>query len=122
MLHATLTITTHSIPTDSDLNSLGIVFGGWTLANIDRAGSNIAVNIAGKSVTYTINNMKFKRPIYSKERVYFHSTLISIDGSEIEVHVSVTVTRDNKHVEVAKADVCYVAIDDKGQRRQIDNC
>ncbi|MPV86809.1 acyl-CoA thioesterase [Ostreibacterium oceani] len=104
------------IPFPKDTNPGGIVFGGWTLAQFDVAGSVIARREARKQnmslVTKAVNHMEFILPIYVGDRVSFYAQLASQGSTSYVVDMVATAERySGEGVElVAKAAYVYVQI------------
>ena len=106
------------IPRAKDLNSRGIVFGGWTLSQLDIAGSMEAWPVTNGHVTSKVDNVKFIRPILQDEMVYFlgEVTAINQDRGEVQVHIDACIFENNEYIDVAQGDLTFVKVDENGKR------
>ncbi len=109
-------LTLSVIPLPRDANMQGAVFGGWTLQQLDLAGSVPARRIAFKTheraVTKAVNHVDFLAPIYIGDKVNFYTQVASVGEKSITVHILVEVERYNngeKH-RAAEAELVYVRL------------
>lgn len=110
------------IPMPGDANAGGKVFGGWLLAQIDLAGSVLAVHLArGPVVTRAVTEVEFLAPIQIGDLVTLDAQLDSLGRTSIRVRVEVTAQGRGspKPQRVATASLVYVAIDDEQRPRRI---
>ncbi len=111
------------IPLPKDLNAQEVVFGGWTLQQIDLAGSVPAMRIArkdnAKAVTKTIQKVDFIAPVHVGDRVEFYTEIIGIEKRNITVATTVIAERfsSGKYETVAEAEVLYVSLPDRLKER-----
>ena len=101
-----------------DTNPAGNIFGGWILAQIDKAGAVAAREVAPIRVI-------FKEPVFVGDLVSCYAKIIGVGKTSIRVKVDVIVQRlneDNKVVKipVTSAEVTYVSVDRAGNKRVID--
>ncbi len=111
------------IPMPADCNANGDIFGGWVMAQVDLAGSVIPARYAkGRMATVAVKEFIFKQPVRVGDILSFFSTLTRIGRTSITVKVEVYAERfsdQGKYVKVTEASVTYVAIDEKGQPREV---
>jgi acyl-CoA thioesterase YciA len=111
------------IPMPADCNANGDIFGGWVMAQVDLAGSVLPARYAGgRMATVAVNEFVFKQPVRVGDILSFYSELTRIGRSSMTVRVEVYAERfqsQGRFVKVTEATVTYVAIDDKGQPREV---
>ena len=97
-----------------DTNSLGSIFGGVILSQIDLAASQEAYKQhPGKVVTVAMDKIEFKRPVFVGDAVSFFTETIKVGRTSIRVKVSVWANRrDGANIYVTEAIVTMVAVDD----------
>ena len=109
-----------------DTNPAGNIFGGWILAQIDKAGAVAAREVAPiRVVTISFKEVIFKEPVFVGGLVSCYAKIIGVGKTSIKVKVDVIVQRlneDNKVVKipVTSAEVTYVSVDRAGNKRVID--
>ncbi|AKT91267.1 acyl-CoA thioesterase [Campylobacter ureolyticus RIGS 9880] len=109
-----------------DTNPAGNIFGGWILAQIDKAGAVAAREVAPiRVVTISFKEVIFKEPVFVGDLVSCYAKIIGVGKTSIKVKVDVIVQRlneDNKVVKipVTSAEVTYVSVDRAGNKRVID--
>ncbi|HMN74671.1 MAG TPA: acyl-CoA thioesterase [Burkholderiaceae bacterium] len=112
------------MPLPADANANGDVFGGWIMAQVDLAGAVLPLRIAkGKIVTVAVNEFIFKQPVSIGDLLSFYAEVLRVGRTSITVRVEVYAERNPaapQVVKVTEATVTYVAIDAKGQPRQLD--
>ena len=107
-------------------NPAGNIFGGWILAQIDKAGAVAAREVAPiRVVTISFKEVIFKEPVFVGDLVSCYAKIIGVGKTSIKVKVDVIVQRlneDNKVVKipVTSAEVTYVSVDRAGNKRVID--
>jgi len=111
------------IPMPSDCNANGDIFGGWVMAQVDLAGSVVPARYAGgRMATVAVNEFVFKQPVRVGDILSFFSKLTRIGRTSITVKVEVYAERfgsQGQYIKVTEASVTYVAIDEKGQPREV---
>ena len=111
------------IPMPGDCNANGDIFGGWVMAQVDLAGSVIPARYTqGRMATVAVNEFVFKQPVKVGDILSFFSKVSRIGRTSITVKVEVYAERylaQGKYVKVTEASLTYVAIDEKGQPREI---
>ena len=112
------------IPMPADCNANGDIFGGWVMAQCDLAGSVIPARYAkGRMATVAVNEFVFKQPVRLGDILSFYSKLVRIGRTSITVTVEVFAERfraQGEYVKVTQATFTYVAIDDNGRPRPIE--
>jgi len=107
----------------SDANENGDIFGGWLMSQVDLAGSVSAYEVAkGRLATVAVNSLQFKQPIFIGDVVSFYAEVTKIGRTSISVHVEVYSQRrftSQGAYKVTEADLTYVAINEKGEKREI---
>ena len=111
------------IPMPADCNANGDIFGGWVMAQVDIAGSIIAVRRArGRVATVAVNSFQFKQPVSIGDLLSFWAREIHVGKTSITVQVEVTAERNPENpitVKVTDATLTYVAIDRSGSKRGV---
>ncbi|CAL4321628.1 acyl-CoA thioester hydrolase YciA [Buchnera aphidicola] len=113
------------VPTNSNTNSNGDIFGGWIMSQMDIAGAILAKEISkGKVVTVQVNNITFLKPISIGDIVSCYAEIIKIGTSSISINIEIWIkkissTPIGKKYIVAISNFIYVAIDDTGKPRTI---
>jgi acyl-CoA thioesterase YciA len=111
------------IPMPADANSNGDIFGGWIMAQVDLAGAVLSARIAkGRIATVAVNQFVFKQAVTIGDLLSFYASLVRIGRTSITVHVEVYAERNPaapQVVKVTEANLTYVAIDAKGQPREV---
>jgi len=107
-----------------DTNAAGTIFGGVILSYIDQAGAEEAIcNGARRVVTVAMNQVVFQEPVYVGDLVSFYTELISVGRTSVTVKVLVkSARRFNRDdlVDVTKAEITYVNVDEDGRPIPID--
>ena len=111
-----------AMPTHTNPN--GNIFGGWIMAQMDVAGSVVAVEYAGGWVTtVAVTSMEFHKPVFVGDLVSCFARIQKVGKTSITVKVEVFVqrARDGRLLsdKVTEAVIVYVAIDDQGRPRQL---
>ena len=111
------------MPLPADVNGNGDIFGGWLMAQVDRAGAVLPSRIAkGRIATVAVNQFIFKQPVSVGDLVSFYARIDRIGNTSITVHVEVFAERNPANlqtVKVTEANLTYVAIDGQGKPRPI---
>ena len=111
------------MPSPSDANVYGDVFGGWIMAQVDIAGSLPATRRAnGRVATIAVNSFLFKHPVFVGDLLTFYADIVKVGNTSITVNVEVYAERnpaDPQIVKVTQANLTYVAITNDGQPREI---
>ena len=112
------------IPMPADCNANGDIFGGWVMAQVDLAGSVIPARYAkGRQATVAVNEFVFKQPVRLGDILSFYSSLVRVGRTSITVKVEVFAERfraQGEYIKVTEATLTYVAIDENGRPRAIE--
>jgi acyl-CoA thioesterase YciA len=99
-----------------DTNSLGTIFGGTILAEIDLAAATEAHRYhPSMIVTIAMDKIEFKQPVFVGDLVSFFTSCTRIGRTSITVHVEVWAQRAadrSKKTYVTEASVTMVAVGD----------
>ena len=113
------------IPMPADCNANGDIFGGWVKAQVDLAGSVVPARyVNGRMATVAVNQFIFKQPVRVGDILSFFAEVTRIGNTSVTVQVEVYAERfhsQKKYVKVTQASLTYVAIDDAGRPRKIEN-
>lgn len=109
-----------------DVNALGSVFGGWIMAQVDIAASIPAFRHAkGKVATRAVNSFEFRESLFVGDVVSFYADLVRVGKTSLTVDVEVYAERlhqgAEKSIKVTQAQLTFVALDERGQPRMIQN-
>lgn len=105
-----------------DTNSLGDIFGGWLMSQVDIAGAVLAMRRAdGRVVTVAVNEFEFLQPVYVGDVVSCYTELERVGRTSLTVRVEVMSERqsDPAPLKVATARITYVAVDDERRPRAV---
>lgn len=101
-----------------DTNSLGNIFGGVILSNIDLAAAVHAKRVAPhRYVTKIMREVEFIAPVKVGDAVSFYTETIKIGKTSITIQVLVQVERGigkTEQIKVTEAEVVMVAVDKEG--------
>ena len=111
------------IPMPADCNANGDIFGGWVMAQVDRAGAVVpARHVDGRMATVAVNQFIFKQPGRVGDSLSFFAAVTRIGNTSVTVQVEVFAERfraQGRYIKVTEASLTYVAIDDAGRPRKI---
>lgn len=103
----------------ADTNAHGTIFGGKILSLIDQAGAIGAHRLGvGRVVTVAMREVVFTHPVRVGDIVSCYAEIIKVGRTSVTVCVRVVAHRPTdttRSVEVTKAEVVYVAIDEAGR-------
>ena len=107
-----------------DTNSQGTVFGGIILSYIDMAGAIEAHRHTrmDRFVTVAMREVIFHKPVLVGDLVSFYAETVKVGTTSITVRVIVEAERvgvSTEQVRVTEAEVVYVAVDEKRQKKVI---
>ncbi len=115
-----------TVPTSSDTNYAGDIFGGWIMAQVDLAGSIPAIRRArGRVATVAVNSFVFKHPVLIGDLVSFYAQIIRTGRTSITVDVTVYAQRGAREgekeicIKVTEAVLTYVAINEHRKPRML---
>jgi acyl-CoA thioesterase YciA len=111
------------VPMPKDTNSAGNIFGGWIMSQVDIAGSIAAIRRAkGKVVTVAVSEFQFHRPVFVGDLVSCYADVVKVGNTSLTVFVEVFAERGRlgEIIKVTQATLTYVAIDDQGNPRPVN--
>ncbi|HMV38160.1 acyl-CoA thioesterase [Plasticicumulans sp.] len=112
--------TMRTVAMPADTNPYGQIFGGWIMAQMDLAGSVLAIEYAqGRVATVAVHSMEFHQPVTVGDLVSSFARIERIGTTSITVRVEVFAQRPALCVKVTEAVIVYVAVDGEGQRRPL---
>ena len=117
-----LTVRVAAMPADTNAN--GDIFGGWVLSQMDVAGGIAGVETAqGRVVTVAIDAMHFIRPVRVGDVLCVYTEVASIGRTSMKMHVEAWARRFRSHrrEKVTVATFTYVAIDEHGRPRPVQD-
>ena len=107
-----------------DTNVAGDIFGGWIMSQVDLAGSIAASRRAnGRTVTVAVNSFQFHKPVYVGDLISCYANVTKVGHTSLTVFVEVFAERYPKRTEcvkVTEATLTFVAVDDNGKPRPVD--
>ena len=108
----------------ADTNAYGDIFGGWLMSIMDSAaGLTAARRSKGRAVTAAMDGMQFHQPVKVGDEVSVY-TEIEREG-RTSLTIAVEAWRRERHRETAakvtQAKFTFVAIDESGRPRPIDD-
>ena len=111
------------MPMPADLNQNGDVFGGWVMAQVDVAGAIPAMRRArGRVATISVNSFQFRQPVSVGDILSLYAEVVRVGTTSLIVRVEVFAERDYatpEVVRVTEAELTYVAIDERGNKREV---
>ena len=111
------------MPMPADSNHNGDIFGGWIMAQVDRAGAVLPARLArGRIATVAVNQFVFKQAVSVGDLLSFYAKVERVGTTSITVNVEVYAERnpaDLHVVKVTEANLTYVAIDSQGKPRAV---
>ena len=112
------------IPMPADTNGNGDIFGGWVMAQVDLAGSVLPARVVrGRMATVAVKEFIFKHPVRVGDILSFYASIARIGRTSVTVQVEVfaeAYRTQGQFVKVTEATLTYVAIDDQGRPRPIE--
>ena len=110
------------IPTrPADTNADGDIYGGWLLEKMETAGAIYAGQRACSRVAMVaVNTMAFLTPVEMGDVVSCYVRTLDIGRSSIRVLVEVWVNANDEPEKVTEGEFVYVALDDEGRTRPIE--
>ncbi|GAB1386898.1 acyl-CoA thioesterase [Melaminivora sp.] len=112
------------IPMPADTNVNGDIFGGWVMAQVDLAGSVLPARIiGGRMATVAVNEFIFKQPVRVGDLLSFFAEVTRIGRTSMTVQVEVyaeSQRTQGRYLKVTEARLTYVAIDEQGRPKVIE--
>lgn len=120
----TLQVRTIAMP--SDTNPSGDIFGGWVLSQMDIAGGTAAAQWAKSRVaTVGVEAMSFHKPVRVGDVLCCYARLEKQGTTSLSFHIEAWVIRAGTYqgdeVLVTEGDFTFVALDESGRKRKLDN-
>lgn len=107
----------------ADANAYGDIFGGWLLSLMDNgAGLTAARRAKGRAVTVAVDAMVFHAPVKVGDEVSVYTHIEKVGRSSIVIAVEAFRRHRSEDTEtrVTEAKFTFVAIDDHGHPRPVD--
>jgi acyl-CoA thioesterase YciA len=107
----------------ADTNAYGDIFGGWLLSLMDSgAGLFAARQSRGRAVTVALDGMQFHLPVGVGDEVSVYADLKRLGRSSMSIAVEAWRRHrtEDEEVKVTEATFTFVAIDDAGRPRAIN--
>ncbi len=115
-------LTLRVIALDRDTNSLGDIYAGWLVSQMDLAANSMAAQVAqGRTATVSIQRVDFISPVRVGSEVSCYTELAGIGNSSIKIEVQVW-TRDvltETPRKVSEGLFVFVAVDQAGRIRKV---
>jgi acyl-CoA thioesterase YciA len=111
-----------TIAMPADANPRGDIFGGWLLAQMDLAGSTVAIRRAGGRVaTVAVTSMTFHKPVFIGDELSCYVNIERVGRTSIAVKIESWVRRgvSGEAVKVTEGLFTYVAIDPDRKPRPV---
>lgn len=107
----------------ADANAYGDIFGGWLLSQMDMGAGLIAARYSrGRAVTIAMDGMQFHKPVKVGDEVSVYGQMKKVGRSSMTIEIEAW--RRHRHeeeqVRVTHATFTFVAIDDEGKPRAIE--
>lgn len=116
-------LSTRQLAMPRDTNPRGDIFGGWLLAQMDVAGSLLAVRRAGgRVVTVGVEAMAFHLPVKVGDVLCCYAEILKVGRTSITVRVEAWAEKQEgtfTAVKVTEGQFAYVAIDSQGEKRHV---
>jgi acyl-CoA thioesterase YciA len=117
-----LTLRTLAMP--SDTNPSGDIFGGWVLSQMDiAAGIAAGASAQGRVTTVAIDAMRFHSPVKVGDVLCVYAFVSRIGTTSITIELEAWVLRNRigDREKVTEGIFTFVAIDDCGRPRPVEN-
>lgn len=107
----------------ADTNAYGDIFGGWLVSQMDMAAGLIAARFSrGRAVTIAMDGMQFHKPVKIGDEVTVYGDIRRVGRTSMTI--AIEAWRRHRHeeerVKVTEAVFTFVAIDDAGKPRAIE--
>ena len=107
----------------ADANAYGDIFGGWLMSLMDSGAGLVAARRAkGRAVTIAMDGVKFHKPVKVGDEVSVYAEISRIGRTSMTIETQAwRRERHSEHEElVTKASFTFVAIDDNGRPRAVE--
>jgi acyl-CoA thioesterase YciA len=115
-----LALQTVALPANA--NSMGDIFAGWLIGQMDMGGAVAAMEIAeGRVTTVATGSMVFLRPVPVGSQIRIYADVVEVGRSSIRTVIEVWLKplRGRELLKVTEGEFTYVAIDESGRTRPI---
>ena len=107
----------------ADANAYGDIFGGWLMSLMDMGAGLVAARRShGRAVTVAMDGMQFHLPVKIGDEVSVYGQLTRVGRTSMVI--AVEAWRRHRHeeneVKVTQATFTFVAVDEGGKPRAID--
>ncbi|QZH76745.1 MAG: acyl-CoA thioesterase [Erythrobacter sp.] len=107
----------------ADANAYGDIFGGWLVSQMDMGAGLVAARHShGRAVTVAMDGMVFHQPVKVGDEVSVYATIEKVGRSSMVI--ATESFRRERHSEeevlVTSAKFTFVAVDDSGRPRPIE--
>jgi acyl-CoA thioesterase YciA len=110
------------IASSNDANTMGDIYAGWIVSQMDLAGSLFAERRAqGRVATVSMESMSFLAPVKVGSAVSFYTSFLNIGRSSLQVNIDVWVSDTSSYEQRKVTDgvLTFVAIDKSGRTRAL---
>lgn len=107
----------------ADTNAYGDIFGGWLLSLMDSGAGLFAARLSrGRAVTVALDAMQFHLPVGVGDEVSVYAELKRVGRTSMSIAVEAWRRRrtEEEAVKVTEAIFTFVAVDDAGRPRAIE--
>jgi acyl-CoA thioesterase YciA len=115
-------LTLKIIASANDANTMGDIYAGWIVSQMDLGGSIYAERRAqGRVATVSMGAMSFLSPVKVGSTVSFYTDFLNIGRSSLEVRIDVWVSDIGSYEQRKVSDgiLTFVAIDKGGRTRAL---
>ena len=108
----------------ADTNPSGDIFGGWLMSQMDLAAGTVAIQrCRGRSATIAMDGMVFHAPVSVGDEVSVYGELERVGRTSMTISVEAWRRRreDDTAVKVTSANFTFVALDEEGRPRPVDD-
>jgi acyl-CoA thioesterase YciA len=107
----------------ADTNAYGDIFGGWLLSLMDMGAGLVAARYSrGRAVTIALDGMKFHHPVKVGDEVSVYGDMRKVGRTSMTIAIEAFRRHrtEEDQVKVTEAVFTFVAIDDAGTPRAIE--
>lgn len=107
----------------ADTNAYGDIFGGWLVSQMDMAAGLIAARYSrGRAVTIAMDSMQFHKPVSIGDEVSVYGDIQRVGRTSMTIAIEAWRRHryEEERVKVTQAVFTFVAIDDAGKPRVIE--
>ncbi|GAM06829.1 acyl-CoA thioesterase [Novosphingobium sp. BW1] len=107
----------------ADTNAYGDIFGGWLVSQMDMAAGLIAARFSrGRAVTIAMDSMQFHKPVSIGDEVSVYGDIQKVGRTSMTIAIEAWRRHryEEERVKVTQAVFTFVAIDEAGRPREIE--